>query len=71
MFHTKYSTYASGALFCVRPGVHFQLIKEITNPEGRFMMVIGHLEEIDSMLLNIYAHNVNQVGFMESLTPNG
>ena len=53
----------------MRPGVPFQLIKDLCDPEGRFVMIIGRLVGNYITLLNVYAPIVNQSGFMTGLLP--
>lgn len=57
--HTYYSSYKTGrkrgVAILMPNSVHFELLSEIKDKEGRFIMVQGKLDHKEVTLLNVYA----------------
>ena len=68
LYYTTYSAFARGTLIWVRHGVPFLQQSSLVDPEGRYVAISGQLAGRDIALLSIYAPNIEQMMFLESLS---
>lgn len=64
----SYSACERGALVWVRPGTPFQELRRVVDKEGRYALLDGLLDGQSILLGSIYAPNVEQDRFYDSLT---
>ena len=65
-FFASYSTYTRGVAILIRKSVSFQLIKCVSNPLGRMLMVAGTISGVRILMLNTYRPNVDDPDFIEA-----
>ena len=55
IYHSAFSSKARGAAILIRKGVPFLQKKTITDKEGRYVIVIGEIQNVSLTLVNMYA----------------
>ncbi len=63
LFHSKFSQRARGAAIIIHKRVMFELTETIIDSNGRFVMVLGKLQNIPVILASIYAPNGIMMSF--------
>lgn len=64
----SYSPYARGALIWLRPGTPFQETRRVVDKDGRYALLEGLLDGQSVLLGSVYAPNVEQDGYWDTLT---
>lgn len=63
VYHSPFTSKARGVAILFRKTVPFQFQSSITDPNGRFIIVIGHINSFPVTLVNIYGPNVDDPAF--------
>lgn len=61
------STKQKGVLIAIRDSVSFYLLETHTDPEGRYLIVVGTFNNNPYTIVNLYAPNTNQLHFLKKL----
>lgn len=67
IYHSAFSSKARGAAILIRKGVPFLQKKTIADKEGRYIIVIGEIQNISLTLVNIYAPNTDNPVFFQKV----
>lgn len=73
VFHSNFNVKARGTAIIIHKKIQFTASNTISDPQGRFIMVSGFLFHTPVLLVNVYAPNWDDVGFVNtviSLLPN-
>lgn len=64
-FHSDFQAKARGVSILINSNTTFKHQKVISDPYGRYVIVVGHLYNTPVVLANVYAPNIDDVGFFE------
>lgn len=67
VYHSNFSSKKRGAAILLRKGVPFLQKKTITDKEGRYIIVIGEINNISLTLVNVYAPNLDNPIFFQKV----
>ena len=75
IFSTKYpqvftasaNTKHRGVLIALHHSIPFSVTSEIKDPEGRYIILVGLLQEVETTLVSYYAPNTNPIPFFSHL----
>lgn len=70
VFHSSFNSKARGVAILIGKSVPFTLTKLISDKNGRYLMVLGALFRVPVLLVNVYAPNFDDPGFMNKLFEN-
>lgn len=65
--HSTFSCKARGTAILIRKGIPFLQKKTITDKEGRYVIVIGEIQNTSLTLVNIYAPNIDSPIFFQKV----
>lgn len=65
IFHSSFNTKARGTAIIIHKKIQFTSSGFISDPQGRFVLVSGKLFHTQVILVNIYAPNWDDVGFVQ------
>lgn len=65
-FHSAFQAKARGVSILINLNTAFQHHKVLPDPNGRYIIVIGHLYNMPVVLANVYAPNIDDAEFFES-----
>lgn len=63
IFQSTFSSKARGVAIIIRKNIPFKHISTLCDPNGRYIIVTGHLHSIHVTLLNIYGPNIDDAAF--------
>lgn len=64
-FHSAFQAKARGVSILINSNTTFEHHKVISDPQGRYIIVSGHLYNTPVVLANVYAPNIDDAGFFE------
>uniref|UniRef100_A0A8C4SC52 Reverse transcriptase domain-containing protein n=1 Tax=Erpetoichthys calabaricus TaxID=27687 RepID=A0A8C4SC52_ERPCA len=67
MFHSSFIKKTRGVGILIHRTVPFVASEVVSDPEGRYVMVMGNLYNSKMILINVYAPNVDDKEFMQNL----
>ena len=67
LFHSKFSHKARGAAIIINKNVRFELTNSLLDPNGRYVIVSGMLQNTPVILASIYAPNWDDDNFLMNL----
>ena len=67
LFHSKFSQRARGVAIIIRKNVRFELTTSLLDPNGRYVIVSGRLQNTPVILASIYAPNWDDDQFLVNL----
>lgn len=63
IFQSTFSSKARGVAIIIRKNIPFKHISTLCDPNGRYIIVTGHLYSLHVTLLNIYGPNIDDAAF--------
>lgn len=67
IYSATYSNYSRGVAILIKKGLPWTLLKTVSDPEGRYVLVLGTLYNKPLLIVNSYAPNVDDVSFFPKL----
>lgn len=67
LYHSKFDTKARGTAILIHKDITFQAEKVISDPNGRYVIVVGQLFSLPVILVNVYAPNFDDNNFFSKL----
>lgn len=67
VFHSKFDSKSRGAAILIHKNIHFNATNTISDPNGRYVMVVGKLFKLPVILVSIYAPNFDDHCFFERM----
>lgn len=67
IYHATYSTKKRGVLIAIKKDVEFHLLQCISDPNGRYIILICTINKTTYTILNVYAPNSQQMKFLRSV----
>lgn len=67
IYHATYSTKKRGVLIAIKKDVDFHLLQCISDPNGRYIILICTINKTTYTILNVYAPNSQQMKFLRSV----
>uniref|UniRef100_A0A672IKH9 Reverse transcriptase domain-containing protein n=1 Tax=Salarias fasciatus TaxID=181472 RepID=A0A672IKH9_SALFA len=70
VFHSSFNSKARGVAILIAKSVQFTHNKTISDRDGRYLIVLGTIFDSPVLLVNVYAPNFDNPGFMNNLFEN-
>ena len=67
LFHSKFNGRARGAAILIRKNIAFELLSSIADPNGRYVIVSGLIQNILVVLACVYAPNWDESIYFQIL----
>lgn len=64
IYHSTFTSKKRGVLIAIKHNIDFRLTQEISDPQGRFLILLCTINNVKYTLLNIYAPNTQQMSFI-------
>ncbi len=66
LYHSKFSARARGAAILIHRSVPFELAEVLSDPNGRYVIIIGKLRDVSVIMASIYAPNWDDDKFISN-----
>lgn len=67
VYYSSYKPHSRGTCILLNKNLLFILEKTITDPNGRFVLIIGTIHGTPVTLLNVYAPNIDEPSFISDM----
>lgn len=67
VYHAPFTTRARGVAILFRNAIPFLLKSKSIDPNGRFILIFGHINSLSITLLNIYGPNCDDPTFYQNI----
>lgn len=64
VYHAPYNSKKRGVFIAIKHGLDFQLLQQISDQNGRYLILSFTLNKVTYTLMNIYAPNTRQISFL-------
>lgn len=67
IFHASHSLKTRGVMIAIKNTVDFHLLDVLTDPEGRYIILICTINKVTYSIINVYAPNFRQMKFLRKV----
>lgn len=66
-FHSNFDSRARGVAILIHKNLHFSTTKVIADKNGRYLIIVGSINHMPVLLVNVYAPNFDNLEFANNL----